>query len=62
MLDIKFLRMNRDVVKQNIKNKFLDEKLVFWQSRQSFTNLRELVDKWPGQFYNTPIKAKASFQ
>ena len=27
MLDIKFLRMNPDVVKQNIKNKFQDEKL-----------------------------------
>ena len=28
MLDIKFLRSNPDVVKQNIKNKFQDEKLV----------------------------------
>ena len=27
MLDIKFVRMNPDVVKQNIKNKFQDEKL-----------------------------------
>ena len=27
MLDIKFLRSNPDVVKQNIKNKFQDEKL-----------------------------------
>ena len=27
MLDIKFLRSNPDVVKQNIKNKFHDEKL-----------------------------------
>ena len=27
MLDIKFLRTNPDVVKQNIKNKFQDEKL-----------------------------------
>jgi len=27
MLDIKFLRENPDVVKQNIKNKFQDEKL-----------------------------------
>ena len=29
MLDIKFLRSNPDVVKQNIKNKFQDEKLPF---------------------------------
>ena len=28
MLDIKFVRENPDVVKQNIKNKFQDEKLV----------------------------------
>ena len=28
MIDIKFLRENPDVVKQNIKNKFQDEKLV----------------------------------
>ena len=27
MLDIKFLRMNPDVVKENIKNKFQDDKL-----------------------------------
>ena len=27
MLDIKFLRENPDVVKQNIKNKFQDDKL-----------------------------------
>ena len=27
MLDIKFLRTNPDIVKQNIKNKFQDEKL-----------------------------------
>ena len=27
MLDIKFLRTNPDVVKQNIKNKFQDQKL-----------------------------------
>ena len=27
MLDIKFLRDNPDIVKQNIKNKFQDEKL-----------------------------------
>ena len=27
MLDIKFVRNNPDVVKQNIKNKFQDEKL-----------------------------------
>ena len=27
MLDIKFLRENQDVVKQNIKNKFQDSKL-----------------------------------
>ena len=27
MLDIKFLRENPDVVKQNIKNKFQDRKL-----------------------------------
>ena len=27
MIDIKFLRENPDVVKQNIKNKFQDEKL-----------------------------------
>ena len=27
MLDIKFVRNNQDVVKQNIKNKFQDEKL-----------------------------------
>ena len=27
MLDIKFLRENPDVVKQNIKNKFQDSKL-----------------------------------
>ena len=29
MLDIKFVRNNPDVVKQNIKNKFQDEKLTF---------------------------------
>ena len=28
MIDIKFLRENPDVVKQNIKNKFQDEKIV----------------------------------
>ena len=28
MLDIKFLRENPDVVKQNIKNKFQDSKLT----------------------------------
>ena len=28
MIDIKFLRENPDVVKQNIKNKFQDQKLV----------------------------------
>ena len=28
MIDIKFLRENPDVVKQNIKNKFQDEKLI----------------------------------
>ena len=28
MLDIKFVRENPDIVKQNIKNKFQDEKLV----------------------------------
>ena len=28
MLDIKFVRNNPDVVKQNNKNKFLDEKLT----------------------------------
>ena len=28
MIDIKFLRENPDVVKQNIKNKFQDNKLV----------------------------------
>ena len=27
MLDMKFLRENPDIVKQNIKNKFQDEKL-----------------------------------
>ena len=27
MIDIKFLRENPDIVKQNIKNKFQDEKL-----------------------------------
>lgn len=27
MLDIKFVRMNPDVVKENIKKKFQDEKL-----------------------------------
>ena len=27
MLDIKFLRTNPDIVKQNIKNKFQDDKL-----------------------------------
>ena len=27
MLDIKFLRENPDIVKQNIRNKFQDEKL-----------------------------------
>ena len=27
MIDLKFLRENPDVVKQNIKNKFQDEKL-----------------------------------
>ena len=27
MLDIKFLRSNPEIVKQNIKNKFQDEKL-----------------------------------
>lgn len=27
MLDIKFVRTNPDIVKQNIKNKFQDEKL-----------------------------------
>ena len=29
MLDIKFVRNNPDVVKQNIKNKFQDEKFTF---------------------------------
>ena len=28
MLDIKFVRENRDLVKENIKKKFQDEKLV----------------------------------
>ena len=28
MLDLKFVRENPDIVKQNIKNKFQDEKLV----------------------------------
>ena len=28
MLDIKFVRENPDIVKQNIKNKFQDEKLA----------------------------------
>ena len=28
MLDIKFLRENPDIVKQNIKNKFQDQKLA----------------------------------
>ena len=28
MLDIRFVRENPDIVKQNIKNKFQDEKLV----------------------------------
>ena len=28
MLDIKFVRTNPDIVKQNIKNKFQDEKLA----------------------------------
>ena len=29
MIDIKFLRENPDIVKQNIKNKFQDDKLRF---------------------------------
>ena len=28
MIDIKFLRENPDIVKQNIKNKFQDQKLI----------------------------------
>ena len=30
MIDIKFLRENPDIVKQNIKNKFQDHKLAVW--------------------------------
>ena len=30
MLDIKFLRENPEVVKQNIRNKFQDQKLGWW--------------------------------
>ena len=30
MLDIKFVRENPEVVKQNIRNKFQDNKLEFW--------------------------------
>lgn len=29
MIDIRFLRENPDIVKQNIKNKFQDDKLPF---------------------------------
>ncbi len=32
MLDIKFVRENPEVVKQNIRNKFQDEKLEWWIS------------------------------
>ena len=35
MLDIKFVRNNPDVVKQNIKNKFQDEKLPLFSSSES---------------------------
>ena len=37
MLDIKFLRENPDVVKQNIKNKFQDSKLSLFQSAIAIT-------------------------
>ena len=30
MLDIKFIRENPDAVKENIKKKFQDEKIVYW--------------------------------
>lgn len=30
MLDIKFLRANPDIVKQNIKNKFQDSSFRLW--------------------------------
>jgi seryl-tRNA synthetase len=33
MIDLKFLRENPDVVKENIKKKFQDEKLVTWLNK-----------------------------
>ena len=30
MLDLRFVRENPDIVKQNIKNKFQDSKLPLW--------------------------------
>lgn len=30
MLDLKFVRENPEIVKQNIKNKFQDQKLPWW--------------------------------
>ncbi len=30
MIDLKFLRENPEIVKQNIKNKFQDKKLPWW--------------------------------
>ncbi len=37
MLDIKFIRENPDIVKENIKKKFQDEKLPWWTRSSSWT-------------------------
>ena len=45
MLDIKFLRENPDVVKQNIKNKFQDRKLPLVRSEERRVG-KECRSRW----------------
>ena len=39
MLDLRFVRENPDIVKQNIKNKFQDSKLPLVDEAVSYTHL-----------------------
>ncbi len=48
MLDLKFVRENPDIVKQNIKNKFQDEKLPLVDEVIELDAKRRIISVLPG--------------
>ena len=53
MLDIKFLRQNPDVVKENIKKKFQDEVQKVMNEMKADGTIAKISEKWFGKDITT---------